>query len=82
MLYIIQSLIFIPIYLLMPDTVAINNHILHLVFISYMVIIYKQLFNNHVLITLLKAIVIFVAFVLAFWFALRGYVYLKHLIFG
>src|SRR5688572_12970642 len=66
MLYIVQSLIFIPFFLLFPSTVDINNRILHLVFIIYMVIIYKQLFNNHVLIALLKSIVIFIVFIAAF----------------
>ncbi|HEY3405505.1 MAG TPA: DUF3667 domain-containing protein [Ohtaekwangia sp.] len=82
MLYIAQSLIFVPLYLLFPETVSMNNHILHLVFLIYMVVIYKQLFNNHILIALLKAIVIFVAFVAAFWFSIRGYLYLKHLLFA
>lgn len=80
MLYIVQSLIFIPLFLLFPSTAGINNNILHLAFLIYMVIVYRQLFNNHVIIAVLKSALILIAFVATFWLSIRGYVYIKHLL--
>jgi len=78
--YIVQSLIFIPLFLLMPQTALLNNLVLHVVFAIYMGFVYKQLFTNHAVFAFLKSLIMLVIFLVSFWYVVKGYIYLKHVI--
>ncbi|RAV98304.1 DUF3667 domain-containing protein [Pseudochryseolinea flava] len=80
MYYVVSVLIFIPAFLLMPGTFQINNMVLHLIYAIYMGVTYHQFFKKNLFVCILKALVMTVVFIAAFWYLLVGYIWLKHLI--
>jgi hypothetical protein len=81
-IYIIMIVIFIPGFLLFPETIRVNNNIFHGLMLAYMSLAYYQFFRNNIFVTVLKSILIIVLFVTLFWLSIWGYVAVKHLILG
>ncbi|MBC3832315.1 DUF3667 domain-containing protein [Undibacterium amnicola] len=81
-IYLIMIVIFIPGFLLFPETIKANNYMSHGLMLGYMSLAYHQFFKGHVFLTVLKTALIIVLFILLFWLSIMGYVMLKHLILG
>lgn len=72
-------IIFIPAFLLFGH-VHINNYIYQILFMIYLVVAYKQFFQNHLLVTILKTIAIQILFVfIFFWAPLFAFVFIRDL---
>jgi len=79
-IYTIMTVIFIPGFLLFPESIRINNNVFHLLMLGYMTIAYHQFFKGNIFVTLLKVILIIVLFILLFWACIWGFVIVKHMI--
>src|SRR5690349_13104848 len=79
--YVFTALIVVPIFLLMPQYAMIINSGFQLFFLIYMIIAYKQFFDNNVILTIIKSILIMLFFIVFFWIFIFGYVIIKHQIF-
>jgi len=80
--YIVQSFIFVPLFLVSPSTAEINNVLLQLVYAIYTSIVYKQLFSKNLFVSILKAFIIVFLFITLFWTLIFAYVLTKHFLFG
>jgi hypothetical protein len=77
----IRILIFIPLSLLAPQYFGIINlGVYEIIYLTFLIVAYKQFFQQHLALTILKAIAIRVLFVVLFWALIYGYVVLKHLV--
>jgi hypothetical protein len=82
-IYLLAIVIFIPWYLLSPQTpIYVNNGVFHFLMWIYLVIAYYQFFRGNIFLTILKTILINVLFIIFFWVFIFGYVLLKHAIVG
>jgi hypothetical protein len=79
---IITMVVFIPAFLLAPETAKTNNNILHMVMLVYMVVAYQQFFKNHWILTILKAIAVMLLYIIFFWLIIMAYVTVKMAILG
>jgi hypothetical protein len=83
MFHLMTVVIFIPAFLLFPDAARMNNNILHLTYILYMGMAYKQFLNKkYIFLPTLKSILIVILFVVLFWILIWIFVALRHLVFG
>ena len=82
LLYIVQSFIFIPHFLLFPATAEINNLVLHIVYAIYTGIVYTQLFGKNIFVSVLKAFIMTFLFVTLFWTLIFAFVLAKHFLLG
>ena len=71
-------IIFIPLYLILGHA-RMNNNIFQITFLVYMVVAFKQFFDNNIFIIILKTIIIHVMFILLYWILLFGFVFVRHL---
>jgi len=81
MFHLITVVVFVPAFLLFPDTARMNNNILHLVYVFYMGMAYKQfLRKQYIFLPVLKSILIMFLFLVLFWFVIWVFVALRHII--
>jgi hypothetical protein len=73
-----RVVIIIPLFLVLPWDVRIIDNIFQVVFLFYLIVGYKQFFNNNLIWTIVKAILIFALFIVLFWYSIYGFVYVKH----
>lgn len=78
----LRLLVFIPLFLLIPEKTYMLNLIgYELIFLIFVTIAYRQFYQQHLLLVILKVILIRVLFVVLFWGILYAYVVTKNLIF-
>ncbi len=76
-----RLLVFIPLFLIIPErTWVLNMFVYEAFFLVFVTIAYKQFFNQHLALVILKVILIRVLFVVLFWALIYGYVVVKHLV--
>lgn len=76
-----RLLIFIPLFLIVPEQTRVLNLVVYeAFFLVFLTVAYKQFFNQHILLVMLKVILIRVLFVLLFWGLIYGYVLVKQLV--
>ncbi|MEO7990558.1 MAG: DUF3667 domain-containing protein [Chryseolinea sp.] len=71
-------IIFIPLYLIFGHA-RLNNNIFQITFLVYMIVAFKQFFDNNIFIIIIKTIIIHVMFILLYWSLLIGFVFVRHL---
>jgi hypothetical protein len=77
----LRLLIFIPLFLLIPQkTTVLNLFVYEAIFLTFLTVAYKQFYQQHLLLIILKVVLIRVLFVALFWGMLYGYVVLKNLV--
>lgn len=69
-------IIFIPAYWLFGHA-RVNNNIYQITFLVYMMVAYQQFFKNHIALTILKSILIFILFIVFFWLLIFGFVFVR-----
>lgn len=74
------ALIFVPAFLLFGYA-RMNNNIYQLVFLVYLAMAYQQFFKNHVGVTILKTVLIQILFIVFFWLAIFGFVFVRETLF-
>jgi hypothetical protein len=79
--HVIRTLIFIPWFLLFPQAAGWNLAVFETSLLIYIIVAYKQFFNQHILLTILKGILTMVFFIVLYWVFILAYVYLKNLLF-
>lgn len=67
---------FVPAFLLFGHA-KMNNNIYQVVFLIYLMIAYQQFFKNHIILTIIKSIVIFILFIVIFWLLIFGFVFIR-----
>lgn len=78
----LKLLVFIPLFLIIPEkTGFLNQFVYEGIFLIFCTIAYKQFFQQHILLVILKVVLIRGLFVVLFWGMLYGYVIVKKLIF-
>lgn len=76
-----RLLVFIPLFLLIPGkTYTLNVFVYEAVFLVFLTIAYKQFYQQHIALVILKVIFVRVLFIVLFWGMLYGYVVIKNLI--
>jgi hypothetical protein len=79
---IFRVVVFVPLFLLFPDkTFVLNMYFYEVIFMTFVVIAYKQFFQQHLAFVIVKAVLTRVLFVLLFWALIYGYVVVKGLVF-
>jgi hypothetical protein len=79
---IITVVVFVPAFLLAPDTAQMNNNILHVVILIYMIVAYHQFFKNHWALTILKSLAVMILYIIFFWLAIMAFVVIKNSVQG
>jgi hypothetical protein len=79
--YLLLTVIFIPIFLVTPSYVVLNNYIYHFIFLIFMTVAYRQFFKQNIILSFLKAFLVMVLYVTFFWLLIVAYVFVKKLIF-
>lgn len=78
---IVRLVIFIPLSLLFPQYFFwLNVVIYELLYLMFLTVAYKQFFQQHIALTIIKVIFIRALFIILFWALILGYVMVKHLI--
>lgn len=81
-IYTSMILIFMPAFLLFPESIRLNNQIFHALMLVYLVVAYRQFFKNNIVLTTLKSALIIVLFIVFFWLSIVAYVLIKNWIIG
>jgi hypothetical protein len=77
----IRIIIFIPLSLVLPQYFTLLNLVVYeVIYIAFLIVAYKQFFQQHLALTILKAIVIRILFIVCFWAMIYLYVFLTHLV--
>lgn len=77
----IRLLIFIPISLLFPQYFTWFNLLIYeILYLTFLTVAYKQFFQEHLALTIVKVILARALFIILFWGLIYAYVLLKHLI--
>lgn len=69
-------IIFIPAYLLFGHA-KMNNNVYQITFLIYLMVAYQQFFKNHIVVTIIKSILIFILFIVFFWLLIFGFVFIR-----
>jgi hypothetical protein len=74
-----RLLIFVPLFLIVPEKTSILNlYVYEAFFLAFVTVAYKQFFNQHILLVILKVVLIRILFVVFFWALIYGFVVVKH----
>jgi hypothetical protein len=77
----LRLLIFIPLFLVIPEkTSVLNLFVYEGIFLTFLTIAYRQFYQQHILLIIVKVVLIRVLFIVLFWAMLYGYVLVKNLI--
>jgi hypothetical protein len=76
----IRVLIFIPLFLLFPGTAQLNLAAFEFLLLIYLVVAYRQFFQQNIFLTILKSVFMLILFIVSYWVFIIGYVFLKHLV--
>ena len=77
----LRLVVFIPLYLIFPErTSVLNLFVYEAIFLTFVTIAYKQFYEQHLLLVIVKVIIVRVLFVVLFWAMLYAYVLVKHLV--
>lgn len=79
---ILRVLVFVPAFLLAPHTIGINDMIFSILLQIYLIIAYKQFYQNHVLLVILKSLLIRILFITLYWLLIWSFVATTHVLFG
>lgn len=79
-LNIVRILIFIPAFLIAPDTIRWNTSASGVFLVLYLTVTYRQLFQNRWIFAFLKALLVYVLFVVLFWLFVFAFVLLRQLV--
>jgi len=79
---IVMTVFFIPAFLLAKDTAQMNNNVSKVFLLIYMTIAYRQFFKQNIFLTILKAALVIVLYILFFWAILVGYILIRDQIIG
>lgn len=79
---ILRVLVFVPAFLLVPHTIGINDMIFSILLQIYLIIAYKQFYQNHVLLVILKSLLIRILFITLYWLLIWSFVATTHVLFG
>jgi hypothetical protein len=76
---IVRLLIFIPLSLLFPQYfIWMNLVIYEILYLTFLTIAYKQFFQQHLALTIIKVVVIRALFIVLFWALIFAYVMVRH----
>jgi hypothetical protein len=74
-------LVMVPLFLIFPAHLQLLNWVVYEpLFMTFLVVAYKQFFKQHLALIILKTILIRVVFVLLYWILITVYVVVKHMI--
>ena len=76
---VLRVVIFIPLFLLFPQYASINQNSFQLILLVYLVVAYRQFFQQNLFLTILKSILTMVLFVVFYWVLILAYAWVKHL---
>ncbi len=76
----IRTLIFIPLFTMLPRYGGYVNQAFQLTLLVYMIYAYRQFFRQHIALTIMKTILIMILFIILFWGLLIGFFYLNRLL--
>lgn len=77
--HVIRTLIFIPAFLLFPGYANINLYVFETTLLIYIIIAYKQFFNQNIFLTILKSLLTMVFFIVFYWLFILAFAYVKQL---
>jgi hypothetical protein len=78
----VRLIIFIPLSLLFPQYFTVFNLMIYeVLYLAFLTVAYKQLFQQHLALTIVKVIVIRALFIVLFWAMIFGYVVVKDVVF-
>lgn len=76
----LRMIIFIPLFLVFPQYFSLMNLVVYeIIYLTFLVVAYKQFFQQHLALTIAKVVIIRALFIGLFWGMLYGYVVVKHL---
>jgi hypothetical protein len=77
----LRTVVFIPLFLVFPEkTSTLNLFVYEVIFLTFITIAYKQFYQQHLSLVIVKVVVIRILFLVFFWAMLYGYVLVKNLI--
>jgi hypothetical protein len=77
----LRLVVFVPLYLIFPgETRVLNLFVYEAIFLTFLTIAYKQFFQQHLLLVIVKVVIVRVLFIVLFWAMLYAYVLVKHLV--
>jgi hypothetical protein len=79
--HVIRTLIFIPLFLLFPQYGNLNLTAFELLLLVYLIIAYRQFFQQNIFLTIVKCILTMVLFITLYWVCIVLFAWLKHLVF-
>jgi hypothetical protein len=75
-----RILIFIPAFMIAPDTIRWNTNASSILLILYLAVTYRQFFQNRWIFAFLKAPLVYVLFVGLYWLLIWAFVVLRHIV--
>lgn len=76
-----RVVVFVPLFLIFPEkTSMLNLFVYEAIFMTFVAIAYKQFYEQHFALVIIKAILIRILFIVLFWGMVYGYVVVKNLI--
>jgi hypothetical protein len=78
---ILRMVVFIPLFLIVPQYTTVLNMVAYeLIYLIFLTVAYKQFFQQHLALTIVKVVLIRVLFVVLFWVMIYSYVVTKNLL--
>jgi hypothetical protein len=77
--HLIRTVIFIPIFLIFPQSVSVQQNVFQFTLLIYLMIAYRQFFKEKWWITIVKTVLLMPTYIILFWSILYGIIVLKHL---
>lgn len=73
---VLRVFIFVPVFLITSLPVETVDNMLHVVTLVYFIVAFRQFFHQHIALTIIKAILVTVSYIVFFWLFVMGYVWL------
>lgn len=78
----VRLIVFIPLSLLFPQHFTILNLMIYeVLYLTFLTVAYKQMFQQHLALVIVKVVVIRALFIVLFWAMIFAYVFTKHTLF-
>lgn len=74
---VVRLLVFIPAHLALPGKIQIIDGIFQLFFLIYIIVGFRQFFQNRLFLTIAKSFAFLILFIALFWVFMYGYAYVK-----
>jgi hypothetical protein len=78
--HIIRMVIFVPFFLIAPEYVRINLYVFQALLLIYQIVAYKQFFDQNIVWTSVKGILIMILSIVLYWVLIIAFVLLRNLI--